>query len=329
MLGAAARLYQLRPKLILGLSLVVMLIGGALSALIGGVGMIPALRSALDPSTMQDPSAGGAGLLGTILGQVGSSLVVGLASALLTVALAAITLGEATRRPLTSAGARAALRRHGLAAVLAVLVPGLLLLLVWAIAIGAVVGIAYALRAAAVGPDWLIAIPIVVLGLVAGVLSLWIWGRTSLAVPAVVAEEIGGMASLRRSLALTRGRRFWRPFGELLLVSVLVSVVMQVLASVVMVPLILVVIVAALASGSEDPTGAVLVVTVLSPLLTMLVAAFAQPYMAAAQTVVYADARMRHEAWDLDLARMLRGAPEEASRAVPPAAGTDAPTTVG
>src|SRR5699024_9185661 len=73
-----------------------------------------------------------------------------------------------------------------------------------------------------------VTITLLVIGLVAAVLaSLWVWARTVLAIPALVLEEAGVLGSLRRSFAMTRGRRLWRVLGTTLLLYLLYMIAVQ------------------------------------------------------------------------------------------------------
>ena len=143
---------------------------------------------------------------------------------------------------------------------------------------------------------------------VAALVGVFVVGvRIAMSTPALVLEDLGVVASLRRSWALTRGR-FWRTFGVLLVAGLLVGVVQQVLG----VGFQLVGTFLGLAVGSTLPGGAgdaVPVVTAVAfTVVGALVAAMVcQPFVAAVTALLYTDARIRKEGFDLALVRAATG----------------------
>jgi hypothetical protein len=128
-------------------------------------------------------------------------------------------------------------------------------------------------------------------GLLAALATIfWLMTRTLFAPAALVLEGQGVIDSIKRSWQLTRGR-FWRTLGIYLLVSLLAGMI----AGFVAVPISTVVL---FASG-VSLTGAA-VATVLS---TILAGVLTTPFVAAAMSLLYLDARIRSEGLDLALLR--------------------------
>jgi len=133
----------------------------------------------------------------------------------------------------------------------------------------------------------------------------WLGIRLVLATPALVLEDLGVVASLRRSWRLTPGL-FWRTFGILFASSLLISIVQYVLSLAVQLGGALLGL--ALGSMSNSETGQLVAglvaagATVLGSLLSGVVT---QPFLAAVLALLYTDARIRKEGFDLALARAV------------------------
>lgn len=175
---------------------------------------------------------------------------------------------------------------------------GLLVTLALGVTVAIVFGIFFALSATAGFGGFLIA-----LLLSLGLIPLWLWlGTKLMLVPAVISIERAPIgAAIGRSWRLMRGR-FWVGLG----VTVIVNASFGALAQVVSVPFSLV------STGFTTvltPTGDVDVATVIAFLVggvvTQLVVFVLQcvslVVLATASSLVYVDARMRHEGLDLDL----------------------------
>lgn len=146
----------------------------------------------------------------------------------------------------------------------------------------------------------------VIVAALAGVFVVGV--RITMSTPALVLEDLGVLASLRRSWALTRGR-FWRTFGVLLVAGLLVGVVQQVLGF----GFQLVGTVLGLAVGSTLRTDAGDLVSVVTSVAFSVVGALVaamvcQPFVAAVTALLYTDARIRKEGFDLALVRAATGA---------------------
>ncbi|QAY74546.1 hypothetical protein ET445_15625 [Agromyces protaetiae] len=151
-----------------------------------------------------------------------------------------------------------------------------------------------------------IAIAAVVIGGLA-IAVLWAWISTKLAVvpSAIMIEGLGVRAAIARSWRLTNGY-FWRTFGTILLVSVILNTA----ANVVVQPISFV---GGFLLPLLDPTGtgdgaivAVAIgISVLTVLVAVVVGAVTAVVQAAVVGVIYIDLRMRTEGLDLDLQRYV------------------------
>ncbi|MFJ6653215.1 glycerophosphoryl diester phosphodiesterase membrane domain-containing protein [Microbacterium sp. NPDC091313] len=173
-----------------------------------------------------------------------------------------------------------------------------LVLLALAVVIGAVALAVIAISA--------VLLPVgVVLGVLAvlGAIPLYAWLSTKLSlVPAVIITEHARMtAAIARSWRLTR-RRFWSTFGVLAIVSLTFGAVAQIVG----IPLQFVAIgFTTVLSPTGDPdvgsVVAILVIGILTQVITLLVQCMALIVQSTAITLIYVDARMRHEGLDMDL----------------------------
>ncbi|WP_431872066.1 glycerophosphoryl diester phosphodiesterase membrane domain-containing protein [Nocardiopsis eucommiae] len=133
-----------------------------------------------------------------------------------------------------------------------------------------------------------------------GVPTLWVWIRLYYAMPLVVLERLGPGQAIARSWRLSQGA-WWRTFGYWLLSGVIVLVVNMLLAG----PLGI-----ALPFLFEvDTFGPILAGTV-NYVVTVLIYAVTQPFLAGVTTLLYIDLRMRREGLDLQLHQIAqRGQP--------------------
>jgi hypothetical protein len=118
--------------------------------------------------------------------------------------------------------------------------------------------------------------------------TLWLWVRWSVALPALFAEGTGPMSAIERSSFLTAGR-WWRTFGILLLAYMLTFVVALALQGV------LELAVGLLPGLSGDVRGAVMLVA------GAVGEGFVRPLWPIIITLVYFDLRVRREALELDV----------------------------
>ncbi|MGK9148810.1 hypothetical protein KXS11_14370 [Plantibacter flavus] len=134
--------------------------------------------------------------------------------------------------------------------------------------------------------------------------SAWLGTKFSLTPSIIVLENGRVFASLARSWRLTDGY-FWRTFGVQFLVSSVVSVAAQVVATPISV---LAGLVPALFVG-VDSEATMIVATIaaqgLSLLVSVIIGAITVVVISATSAVIYVDLRMRKEGLDLDLARFV------------------------
>ena len=167
------------------------------------------------------------------------------------------------------------------------------------------------------------------LGLGLLVLGAWVGVKLSLVPSIIVLERAGIRRAAARSWRLTDGF-YWRTFGTLLLVAVILNVAAQVVVQ----PVSLV---GTLLAVIIDPTGTgaaitiTIATTVVSLILSLLIGTITAVVQAALVAVIYIDLRMRKEGLDLELERHVAlrdaGHPvDDPYRAPEPAAGSSAGT---
>ena len=125
--------------------------------------------------------------------------------------------------------------------------------------------------------------------------GVWLAVAWSLAFVALVAEDLGATAALRRSYSLVRGR-FWPTFGVLLIAFVINTVVDQIVS----IPF---------AIGSFFSADSVIGFT-LSAIAAIISDVITTPFVAAVFVLVYFDLRVRKEGFDLQLMAQAIGQPE-------------------
>ncbi len=154
---------------------------------------------------------------------------------------------------------------------------------------------------AAVGPPTAGLMLVVLGGIGAIVVSIWLWVRFSLAAPALMLEKQGVIASMRRSAKLVRGA-WWRILGIQLLTHLLIALVQMI----VQVPATVVAVLlggesfTAWTEGNGDTGWTFLIVLAVG---TVITSAVTYPISAGVTSLLYMDQRIRREALDLELAR--------------------------
>ncbi|MGO2585227.1 MAG: glycerophosphoryl diester phosphodiesterase membrane domain-containing protein, partial [Brachybacterium tyrofermentans] len=292
---------------VLGLAAIVYGIAFAIMMFTTGAGMIPFVGDM--QAMMDDPTASSSASVfsgSDLLLTIGSSAITGvitmIAASLVTVALTAVSIGEATGRSLTGAEMWARTRKLAVSAICVSIVIGLLSLLL--LALPTALGI---LPIVLVQEPNALTIGAIVVGLVIGVVAaLWIWARTLLAIPALVVEGTGILGALRRSFQMTRGRKLWRVLGVGVLLYALYSIALQVVAGVFSTVAVVVYLAIMLATSGQAVVVGMIVLTVLTLLGSYVAYVMLSPFLCAGFAAVYADNRMRHEAWDIELTRRAR-----------------------
>ena len=141
------------------------------------------------------------------------------------------------------------------------------------------------------GPEALLLLLI----LPAGVLGMWIGTKLLLAPGVIAVEGVGPFRAIARSWRLTRGL-FWRLLGINLLASVIISLASSTVGTVFTFAGSLV--------ALQDADIAFLAMTTLSTLTSTMLSL---PLMNAVTALLYIDARIRREGYDLQLSEALYG----------------------
>ena len=133
-----------------------------------------------------------------------------------------------------------------------------------------------------------------VLGLMLFVCYILFWVRVrALAVPTLMLEPVGIFGALGRAVHLTR-QQFWRLFGILLLVALVVAFA----GNIVQLPFSLV---GNLFLTASDTGYGITIYVLLTAVGTVLSSAVLQPFQAAVNALLYVDQRIRKEAYDVEL----------------------------
>jgi hypothetical protein len=242
-------------------------------------------RAEITPTAVQQTLGGGAVVF--ISGLLLTGLVVMLLGGLLAPVMARTLVGRSTSLDRAWHDARPNLRRLAGAAAA----------VVGAVLLGAVLPFAPVFLALVThAPDsamalaWVIAVP------VSAVLTISAYVWFALATPILVLEQRGVFAALRRSAEIVRGH-WWRTFGTLVL-----TLTITILAQFVVLPMPFVVVQKLVLSARPDPTGWTLVAFVAIGMVARIIAGtLLNPFNAGVMTLLYADRRMRREAFDLEL----------------------------
>lgn len=291
------------PKTTMGLALVVMALATILSSIASTLFLddyttfldeIMADPAAVDPNSPLFPSSPlvmGLMYLGELIVYLGAAILLGL--------LAAVAGMAVLGHKLTPKQAWEAARgRIGAILGLALLrlVIGFVMGLVFfialfvAILVGVMVG-----YASGGGAGVAVGLLVGLLGAVAVALpALWIWIRLYFAMPMVVLERVGPFQAMARSWQLSRGS-WWRTLGYWLLTLLIVMVVQMVLST----PVSL--ITGFIGATAPDAAWPMILAGAVTYLLTVLIYAVTQPFVAGVNTLLYVDLRMRREGLDLKL----------------------------
>ncbi|MBG0828072.1 hypothetical protein HS041_09860 [Planomonospora sp. ID67723] len=294
--NGAVQFIRGNPKATLGLAALVT----AVSQLLVLAVQIPALGALADvivtnpASVANDPSqlfgAFGAFFLGTLVGAVLQMIAIIVLSGMLTSVLGRSVFGESV-----SIGQAWRLTRGrvlpllGLALLQVVMVFGIMIALV--AAASALIGVLIATNA----PAALAVVVGLVLGVGGIVGAVFLYTKLSLAGPVIVLERAGAFTAISRSFRLVKGD-FWRVFGILLLTAVIAGLV----GAAVGVPFSLAGQFAAPTDVSEIQAG-LTISLVLGALGGIIAGTITNPFSAAVTALLYADRRMRSEAFDLVL----------------------------
>jgi hypothetical protein len=299
MLAAPFQVVRRNPKATFGSGLIVQLVIVVATVLFVGAAAFWAGARTVQASGA-DADAIEAGNVAIILVSLIVPLVLGLfgtalLQAVLVVEVARGTLGEKRRLgELWRAAFRRILPLTGWFALSALAV-------VIGIALAVLIVVAgFAIGGAAIGIGILVA---VLLGLALIVLFAWLGTKLALVPSVIVLERLGVIASMRRSWSLTSGH-FWRSFGVIALVSVIVSFASQIIST----PFsFLMPLAVTLVDPNNSGSGivAVIVLYLLFVAFTIVLGALTAAIQSATVAVVYLDLRMRKEGLDIELTRFV------------------------
>ncbi|WP_246839649.1 hypothetical protein [Pseudarthrobacter sp. NIBRBAC000502771] len=131
---------------------------------------------------------------------------------------------------------------------------------------------------------------------------LWVAIKLMVAPAAVVIEELGALAGLRRSWELTR-TNWWRILGITLVVGILVAVITQVvLIPASLLPTVLSGVVSPHGGSGQDATLTV-AVSIITAVVGALVGAVGYAFQTSVMALLYMDLRMRKDGLDIALLR--------------------------
>ncbi|MGT2425202.1 hypothetical protein [Amnibacterium kyonggiense] len=305
-LGGAFQVIRYNPRATVGPALIISLVQNALTVAVTygiGIATVDRIQRAATDADRQTIALGAAGIGGASLLAVlvVSVVATALLQGLITRVVAEGALG---RRPTMGEALRGAARRFwplvGFAVVIGVI--QLVLVLVLAAAVTGLIvafsgiandlGILYAV---------LLALPIAVALLV---VYFFFYIKFALTPSIIVLEGRGVFAAIRRSWGATR-RAFWRTFGIIALVSLLVAAAAQIVS----IPFSIIggAVAGVLApdAGSDLQGQLVSSLAASSPALvvTVIVTGIGQIAQVSALVLVYLDRRMRTEGLDLELRR--------------------------
>lgn len=161
------------------------------------------------------------------------------------------------------------------------------------------------------GPVVLIMV-LLVLGAVP--VTLWLSIKLVLAPAAIAIEQIGPWQGIRRSWALIRGS-WWRTFGIVLLVGLIVGIVVSLISGG-LTSVAGLFIPSGSGANTEEIIGAVTVSVVVSSPIGALLQAVGTAYLTLMMAVLYIDYRIRQEGFDLELSQLaaLAGTSDQDAR---------------
>lgn len=293
-LDGTIKLIRSNPKAVLGLSAVAALLA-AVPLAIGQVFVLNSMSGILsDPGSVSSAESELTTIYGVAGQYVGSIISYAIQFVVVTLLTGVLTriLGRAVFGGNISAGESWRLVKGRVPALFGVVgLMAVIMLVPLIVFVGLIVALAAGASSSGAGWIALVSILFVIL-----YLAYYLYFRTrfALASPAVVLEGRGPLDAMRRSWHLVSGD-FWRCFGILLLTSLLVGLV----ASVLTVPFTLAgTMFGMFGAGSATTT---VVSAVLITIGATLGSMFTYPFEAGVAGLLYADRRMRNEAFDLVL----------------------------
>jgi hypothetical protein len=164
------------------------------------------------------------------------------------------------------------------------------------------IALATAGRASAMGTGALVIVLPLFLAFVAAL--AWVAVKLTVAPAVIVVEDVGTLDGIRRSWAVTRGN-WWRVFGIVLVVSLLVNIIGQIVLIPVTLLAGLLTAVAGPQGVGDQAAGPQVVVVVVMAVVSAAVAAVAFAFQTSVMALLYMDLRMRNDGLDIALLRLL------------------------
>lgn len=296
LMDGAFQTVRRNPKAMLGAGLLAQALGAVLA------GVVPLITPASGASA-------GAWLSNLSTAQM-TSLFAGLAGGVLLFGLVSVFISTVMQGAMVVPVARSILNRRTGFRQMWVLARGrawalvrLAALCVAAVLLAAaLIALAAASLANSMGSGTLVIVLPLVLAFIAGM--IWVSVKLTVAPAVIVIEDLGAFDGIRRSWAVTRGS-WWRVFGIVLVVSLLVGVIGQI----VLIPVSLLSGLLTTVAGPQDPTSqaAVLqvVIGVASTVVSAAIGAVAFAFQTSVMALLYMDLRMRNDGLDIALLRLL------------------------
>ncbi|WKK21593.1 hypothetical protein QZH56_22385 [Streptomyces olivoreticuli] len=290
-IDGAIRTVRVQWRTALGISLALAVGTQTVATVVTGLWFrdVPDLQSLADSETLTPRELLDA--IGSSLGGVGVAWAVGLIGSIIATAMLTVMVSRAILGRTSTIGEAWRSARPQLAGMF-----GLLVLLPLMICAVFAVGLGIGLLVAAAGAEAAGSALALLGGLGSLVAGAWLWIRYSLAVPALMLEKQGVIASMRRSAKLVRGT-WWRVFGVQLLAVALTFVV----SMIAQLPVGVVETLVAGGSGTSDSTG--WPTLIVSGIGAVISSTLAFPVTAAVTALLYTDQRIRRESLDLELVR--------------------------
>ncbi|WP_218713166.1 hypothetical protein [Arthrobacter sp. BF1] len=146
---------------------------------------------------------------------------------------------------------------------------------------------------AAVGLSLLISLPFLAVG-------LWIGTKLLVAPAAIVVENIGAVAAVKRSWLLTKAN-WWRTFGTALLAAIIAAVIGGIITTPVSFIVGLIMGVMSVEATPEQAIAQTIITQVISSGIGALVGAVTLAFQTGVMALIYVDLRMRRDGFDITL----------------------------
>ncbi|HKU30253.1 MAG TPA: proline-rich domain-containing protein [Arthrobacter sp.] len=268
---------------------------------LSGVASIGFLAMAKAPANGFTSQADAMSYFGPVLGMMAGLMAISLLSAVLSAILQGVLAIPVARSALNRRTGFKQMWSLARSRILPLVGYGLLLLAGYLVIV-VIVALLGAIILASLGPVGLVLVLPLGLAAVAG--CVWIYTKLLVAPAAITVEALGVFAGIRRSWGLTTGS-WWRIFGIVLLVTVMVAVI----GGVVQMPISMatggITAVVSPHASTQQLTTTTIVLMVVSLIVSSLVGAVGVAFQTSVAALIYMDLRMRRDGLDLELLRLL------------------------